>query len=210
MKHSTRKPLLQVLLDSGYFSRRKAYAYIKRGHIKINGRPVRDPGALVDPFTSSITFKGYRINPYVRRREYVMYNKPAGEFFVPRQIMHLLPLEPLEKEDMGLMILTNDPELLRKFRESHIKRTYIVKLSRPPADRLRIEGARYTTIGKNLLRLTTARLKFHQLREKIPGVVNVKRIEIEPIVLPDDLREGMYRALTEDERLALVDYILSR
>ena len=204
------KPLLQILLDSGYFPRRKAYAYIKRGHIKVNGKPVRDPRAMVDPFTSSITFKGYRINPYVRRKEYVMYNKPAGEFFVPREIMHLLPLEPLEKEDMGLLILTNDSELLRKFRESHIKRTYIVKLSRPPRDRLKIEGARYTTIGKNLLKLTTAKLRFHQLREKIPNVVNVKRIEIEPIVLPDDLGEGEYRPLSEDEKVALVDYILSR
>ncbi len=204
------KPLLQILLDSGYFPRRKAYAYIKRGHIKVNGKPVRNPNALVNPFSSSITFKGFRINPYVKKKEYVIYNKPAGEFFVPREIMHLLPLEPLEKEDMGLMILTNDPELLRKFRESHIKRTYIVRLSRPPRDRLRIEGAKYTTIGKNLLRLTTAKLRFHQLREKIPNVIDVKRIEIEPIVLPDDLEEGKYRPLSEDEKLALVDYVLSR
>ena len=205
-----RKPLLQILQDSGYFSRRKAFSYIKRGHIKVNGKPVRDPHAMVDPFLSSITFKGYRINPYAKKKEYVMYNKPSGEFFVPRRIMHLLPLEPLEKEDMGLVILTNDPQLLRKFRESYIKRTYIVRLARPLRDKFKIEGSRYTTIGRNLIKLTTAKLRFHQLREKIPGVVNVKRIEIEPIILPEDLEEGKFRPLTEDERLALVEYLLSR
>ncbi|GEM_PF-1206697 len=210
MRTSKPKRLIDILLDSGYFPRRKAFSYIKRGHIKVDGKPVRDPNAVIDPFSRRITFKGYRINPYVKKKEYVIYNKPPGEFFVPKKIMHLLPLEPLHAEDMGLMILTNDSELLRKFRNSYIKRTYIVKLKKPPKDRLRIEGAKYTTIGKNLIRLTTAKLKFHQLREKIPHVENVKRIEIEPIALPEDLKEGQYRHLEPDEELALVEFIMSR
>lgn len=210
MKNTGPRKLLNILLDSGFFPRRKAFSYIKRGHIKVDGKPVRDPDALIDPFSRRITFKGYRINPYVKKKEYVIYNKPAGEFFVPKRIMYLLPLEPLNVDDMGLMILTNDPELLRKFRQSFIKRTYIVKLKKPPKDRLKIEGAKYTTIGKNLIKLTTAKLKFHQLREKIPNVENIKRIEIEPIVLPEDLPEGEYRPLTPEEKLALIEFVMSR
>ena len=135
--------------QSGLCTRREAAHRIKGGLIKVNGEIIKDPATLIKP-TDLVTFGKKVLLPktdYV----YILVNKPKNTLSTPERVQDqksihnvfggkikdiLSPIEPLQKSDKGLLLLTNDPALINKLEDYNPKSevVYHVILDRPLSD----------------------------------------------------------------------------
>lgn len=117
----------KFLCDSGVGTRSQVKLLLKAGRVTVDGVPERDNGRKVDPAVQTVCLDGERLGGY--RRIVAMLNKPAGfvtatEDKTERTVMELLPpslramdLKPvgrLDKATEGLLLFTNDGELLHR------------------------------------------------------------------------------------------------
>ena len=117
----------KFLCDSGVGTRSQVKAILKSGRVTVDGRPEKDGSKKVDPALQIICLDGEVLGG--KRRAVVMLNKPAGyvtatEDPVEKTVMELLPeewkhldLKPvgrLEKATEGLLLFTNDGDLLHR------------------------------------------------------------------------------------------------
>ncbi|MDD6677942.1 MAG: pseudouridine synthase [Firmicutes bacterium] len=115
----------KFLADSGAGSRSQIRQILKSGKVSVDGRPIRDGSMKIDPMLHRILLDGKAM--LGRRRTVLMMNKPAGyvtatEDPVEKTVMELLPeeyrhldLKPvgrLDKATEGLLLFTNDGDLL--------------------------------------------------------------------------------------------------
>ena len=117
----------KFLTNAGIATRSQVKAILKTGRVRVDGRPVKDGAAKLDPERQTVTLDGEVVGG--KRRMVVMLNKPAG--FVTstedprdRTVMELLPkeyahqdLKPVGRPDKateGLLLFTNDGELLHR------------------------------------------------------------------------------------------------
>ena len=117
----------KFLCDSGVGTRSQVKVILKSGRVTVNGKPEKDPSKKIDPKTQTIMLDGEILGG--KRRAVVMLNKPAGfvtatEDPVEKTVMELLPpemkhldLKPvgrLDKATEGLLLFTNDGDLLHR------------------------------------------------------------------------------------------------
>ena len=117
----------KFLCDCGVGTRSQVKAIIKTGAVTLDGMVERDSGRKFDPDTQIVALQGEPLNR--RGRVVVMLNKPAGyvtatEDKTDKTVMELLPaqyrhlnLKPvgrLDKATEGLLLFTNDGELLHR------------------------------------------------------------------------------------------------
>ena len=117
----------KFLCDSGVGSRSQVKAILKSGRVTVDGKPEKDPGKKIDPQTQKIAMDGDVLGGM--RRAVIMLNKPAGfvtatEDPVEKTVMELIPqelkhldLKPvgrLDKATEGLLLFTNDGDLLHR------------------------------------------------------------------------------------------------
>ena len=117
----------KFLCDSGAGTRSQVKQLLKAGRVTVDGRTARDPGEKIDVQKQQIRLDGVPMGGYQRR--VVMLNKPEGfvtatEDAFDKTVMELLPepmgrwdLKPvgrLDKATEGLLLLTNDGELLHR------------------------------------------------------------------------------------------------
>lgn len=117
----------KFLCDSGAGTRSQVKAILKAGRVMVNGRPEKDGSIKIDPQSQTVTLDGEPLGG--KRRLVVMLNKPAGfvtatEDAQQKTVMELLPkkwahldLKPvgrLDKETEGLLLFTNDGDLLHR------------------------------------------------------------------------------------------------
>ena len=117
----------KYLCDSGVGTRSQVKAILKTGRVTVDGKAVKDGSVKVDSDKNVICLDGERLGG--KRRIVLMLNKPAGfvtatEDKTERTVMELLPqeykhldLKPvgrLDKATEGLLLFTNDGELLHK------------------------------------------------------------------------------------------------
>ena len=117
----------KFLCDSGVGTRSQVKVILKSGRVTVNGKPEKDPSKKIDPQTQVIMLDGEILGG--KRRAVVMLNKPAGfvtatEDPVEKTVMELLPpemkhldLKPvgrLDKATEGLLLFTNDGDLLHR------------------------------------------------------------------------------------------------
>ena len=115
----------KFLCDSGAGTRSQVKLLLKAGRVTVDGKVEKDNGRKIDPAKQVITLDGEVLGG--KRRVVVMLNKPAGfvtatEDAVERTVMELLPpemkhldLKPvgrLDKATEGLLLFTNDGDLL--------------------------------------------------------------------------------------------------
>ncbi len=117
----------KFLCDCGAGTRTQVKAIIKQGRVTVDGRPEKDAGRKIDPQKSRVCLDGEALGSV--GTVVVMLNKPEGfvtatEDKTEKTVMELLPeayrkldLKPvgrLDKMTEGLLLFTNDGDLLHR------------------------------------------------------------------------------------------------
>jgi len=129
------------IAKSGYCSRRKADALIKKGAVEVNGKKILEPFFDVRE-GHEVKIQGRLITP--QNYAYILFNKPAGVTttvsdrfaakkvvdFLPKELKGAYPVGRLDKNSSGLIILTNDGSLC--YRLTHpkfcVEKEYLIEL----------------------------------------------------------------------------------
>ena len=117
----------KFLCDSGAGTRSQVKQILKSGRVAVDGKAERDGSRKIDPQKQEVCLDGETLGG--KRRVVIMLNKPAGfvtatEDKNDRTVMELLPkeyahleLKPvgrLDKATEGLLLFTNDGDLLHR------------------------------------------------------------------------------------------------
>jgi 16S rRNA pseudouridine516 synthase len=117
----------KFLCDSGAGTRSQVKGILKAGRVTVDGLVERDNSRKIDPARQTVCLDGEVLGG--KRRLVVMLNKPAGfvtatEDKTERTVMELLPPEVraqdvkpvgrLDKATEGLLLFTNDGDLLHR------------------------------------------------------------------------------------------------
>lgn len=133
--------LNKYISNSGACSRRDADIYIQSGNVKVNGIPVVEMGYMVKP-GDVVNFDGMTLTP--ERKEYLLLNKPKNfttsfdENDMMRNVNELIrgatkaslqPVGRMDKNTTGLLLFTNDTDMIRKFGLPNQKSSKIYQVS---------------------------------------------------------------------------------
>jgi len=164
--------LARALSKLGYCSRSAAGRLIDQGHVRVNGRQVRDPEGPVRIEKDEISINGQIIK--TADRVYLMLNKPRGFVttasdekgrqtvysLLPADSQWLAPVGRLDKASEGLLLLTNDSAWAARITEpaTHLDKTYHVQIAALADEHLLLALATGVTEGGDLLKAKRARL----------------------------------------------------
>ncbi|MGH2665739.1 pseudouridine synthase [Flavobacterium sp.] len=133
--------LNKYISNSGACSRRDADIYIQSGNVKVNGVPVTEMGYMVKP-GDVVNFDGMTLIP--ERKEYLLLNKPKNfttsfdENDMNRNVAELVrgatnakiqAVGRMDKNTTGLLLFTNDTDMIRKFSLPNQKSSKIYQVS---------------------------------------------------------------------------------
>jgi len=133
--------LNKYISNSGVCSRRDADIYIQSGNVKVNGIPVIEMGYLVKP-GDVVNFDGAVLTP--EKKEYILLNKPKNfttaleEGQENRNVLELVrgatnakiaSVGRMDKNTTGLLLFTNDTDMIRKFGLPNQKSSKIYQVS---------------------------------------------------------------------------------
>lgn len=139
--------LQKILSRAGVASRRRAEELILAGRVKVNGKAVRELGVRADFAADEISVDGQTLRRPTFHR-YFAYYKPRGivvtkrDDFGRKTVFDLLDLPKavnsvgrLDKESEGLLLLTDDGELLQRYTHPsfQVKKVYQVRVTRLPS-----------------------------------------------------------------------------
>lgn len=124
--------LNKFIASSGLCSRRKADELIESGKVFVNGKMIKELGYQVSSKDKVVIDKKL-IKP--QRMEYYKFYKPAGYIttaddekgrktiydVIPKELRHLKPVGRLDKDSTGLLIMTNDGELINQLTHPSVK-----------------------------------------------------------------------------------------
>ena len=117
----------KFLCDSGAGTRSQVKQILKTGRVFVDGKPEKDGSRKIDPGRNQVTLDGMPMGG--KRRLVVLMNKPAGFItatedpsdktvmeLLPEELRHLelKPVGRLDKATEGLLLFTNDGELLHR------------------------------------------------------------------------------------------------
>jgi 16S rRNA pseudouridine516 synthase len=225
----------KFLCDSGVGTRSQVKVILKSGRVTVDGKPEKDGSRKIDPAIHLVCLDGDRLGGY--RQIVVMLNKPAGyvtatEDPVEKTVMELLPpqfqnldLKPvgrLDKATEGLLLFTNDGDLLHRLisPKKEIPKVYYAQHEGRAGEEdvaafaagltLRDETnclpAKLEPLGPGESLITVCEGKYHQVRRMMASrgmhVTYLERREEGGLTL-GNLPRGQVRELTEEE-LALL------
>lgn len=132
--------LNKYIASSGICSRRKADELIEAGAVLVNGKKVSELGYSVQP-KDKVFVNGKLIHPV--KHEYYRFYKPAGYIttmddekgrktiydLLPESLHSLKPVGRLDKDSTGLLILTNDGDLINDLTHPSVKVPKLYRVS---------------------------------------------------------------------------------
>ena len=221
----------KFLADSGAGTRSQVKSIIKAGRVSVDGAIQKDVGAKIDPNIQIICLDGEPLRG--KQRLVVMLNKPAGfitatEDKQDRTVMELLPkdlqgrgLNPvgrLDKATEGLLLFTNDGDLLHRLisPKKEVPKVYYAKHEGTATDEDVAAFASGLTLGDGTVCLsaklkplgpgesliTVCEGKYHQVRRMMASrgmpVIYLERQQEGNLHL-GDLPRGQIRLLSDDE-----------
>ena len=228
----------KFLSECGVATRKEAVKAGKAGLVTVNGKCVRDLSEHLNPESAVVTFLGKKVE--YRRFTYVMLNKPEGyvsatddkslpfvtELLPPElRKMELFPVGRLDKDTVGLMILTNNGKLAHALLspKRHVKKIYRFLSAEPlidGAEELFLNGVtlkdgyecKSAVLKLNPERtggeITLTEGKYHQIKRMIASTGNrvsyLERIRFADITLDEGLGRGEWRMLKKEE-IALLE-----
>ncbi len=216
----------------GISSRSECLTLIKKGKVTVNGERVKTPSLKVDIEKDDIRLNDEKLT--LKKFVYIMLHKPLGVVsstdegeqttvidIIPDSMKRdgLFPCGRLDKDTLGLVILTNDGQSAhrRLAPKTHAEKEYIFKTAEvvTEQDLLKIEKGvtlkdGYVTMPCKV-KLTSEREgvitlvegKYHEIKRIFGSLGNkityLKRISFAGIYLDQDLKEGECRYLTQTE-----------
>ena len=221
----------KFLCDSGVGTRSQVKAILKAGRVAVDGKPEKDNGRKIDPKTQTVTLDGEVLGGY--RRIVLMLNKPEGfvtatEDKNDKTVMDLLPAEyrnldlkpvgRLDKATEGLLLFTNDGDLLHRLisPKKEVPKVYYAKHEGTAGeadvaafekgltlrDGLECLPAKLEPLGPGESLVTVCEGKYHQVRRMMASrsmtVLYLERRQEGALVL-GDLPRGQVRELTQEE-----------
>ena len=226
----------KVLANAGYGSRKEVKKIVKNKQIRVNGEIVMDSSVYVDPNKDEIYILDEKLD--YREYVYIMLNKPTGVISAvvdsrEKTVVDLLedrdyfmaphPVGRLDKDTVGLLILTNDGNMSHRVLSPrrHVMKKYYVRVNLKLEDK-HIQAFKKGIVLEDKYLCKSAELdiitsgqeeseayvtiyegKFHQIKrmfEAIGGnVLYLQRVQFADIKLDINLKEGEYRYLTDEE-----------
>jgi 23S rRNA pseudouridine2605 synthase len=183
--------LNKIIADAGITSRRGADELIADGRVTVDGRPIRELGAKIDPDNHEVAVDGETIRRSLTK-SYLVLHKPKGVLstmydpegrpsladFIDLRKERLFHVGRLDKDSEGLILLTNDGDLT--FRATHpsfgLEKTYIIEF----------EGRLETGVDKVLL-------KGVELEDGMGRVLSFKQLSANWIEVK--IHEGRYHII---------------
>lgn len=222
----------KFLTSTGNASRSEAAKAARRGEIRVNGVAVTKADTKIDPETDTIEYKGKRI--IYRKKIFIMLNKPQGYVsstdgkdgetvvsLLPEELQKcgIFPCGRLDKDTLGLMILTNDGETAHYLLspKRHVSKMYYVRtekvVSASDVSALengisldhgdRAKPAKVELLDSRSLYVTITEGMYHQIKRMLEAVDNkvvyLERVEFATLPLDSSLGRGEWRFLTESE-----------
>ncbi len=228
----------KYLSDCGLGSRRDIKNIIKKASVKVDDVIAKDPGMQVDPDHARVEVNGETVA--YQRFSYIMMNKPPGVVTAvsdsrDKTVMDLMegpipkdlsPVGRLDKDTVGLLLLTNDGPLAHRLLspKTHVPKTYFATVTSNErymdetdvaAFKEGIELSDFTCLPATLqivdrrdgfstdVRITICEGKFHQIKRMCGArgfnVIYLKRESMGGLTLDETLPEGKYRPLTGEE-----------
>ena len=228
----------RYLSDMAIASRKESAAVARRGGVLVNGTVVKDASRHIDPEHDRVSYLGREI--VYRRFTYVMLNKPEGYVSATEdrslpcvlellddelRHMELFPVGRLDRDTVGLMILTNNGPLGHDLLSPrhHVQKDYRFSCESAlcaDAERLFSEGividggehCKSAVLVADADRMggviTLTEGKYHQIKRMLCAIDNrityLERIRFGGLTLDPALARGEYRLLTDDE-IALLE-----
>lgn len=134
--------LNKYIASSGLCSRRKADEFIESGQVSVNGKIVTELGYQIGK-NDKVLINNKQIKPL--KLEYYRFYKPAGYIttsedekgrktiydVIPPELKKLKPIGRLDRESTGLIIMTNDGDLINEMTHPSIKipKIYMVTIN---------------------------------------------------------------------------------
>lgn len=220
----------KFISETGFCSRREADKLVDRGRVTINGA-VALLGSQAEP-GDDVRIDGKRIGAQ-RHHVYIMLNKPVGitstsEAHIEGNIVdfighaeRIFPIGRLDKDSEGLILLTNDGDVVNPILRSEGKheKEYIVTVDKPitpsfvkgMSEGVHILGSltlpcQVTQVTNRVFRIILTEGRNRQIRRMCQAfgyhVRRLQRVRIMNIEL-GGLAVGKWRDLTEQERMEL-------
>ena len=226
----------KFLCDSGAGTRSQVKQILKTGRVQVDGKPEKDGSRKIDPARNEVTLDGTQMGG--KYRAVYMMNKPAGyvtatEDPAEKTVMELLPeslrhleLKPvgrLDKATEGLLLFTNDGDLLHRLisPRKEVPKVYYARhegiasqsdvdafaAGLTLADGTVCRSAVLGPLGAGESMITVCEGKYHQVRRMMASrgmtVTYLERRREGGLTL-ENLPRGSVRPLREEE-IALLD-----
>ena len=225
----------KFIVEAGLASRTEIAKVARSGGIAVNGQTVRRASGHIDPTTDTVTYLGREV--IWREFTYVMLNKPDGYVSATDDLLNptvltllpdelqkigLFPCGRLDKNTLGLMILTNNGPLSHKLLspKNHVSKKYRFTVKFPISEddvtllEAGVDIGGYVTapckvemIDERNGFITLTEGKYHQIKLMAEAVHNqityLERVTFGPIALDESLERGQWRHLTPEEQNAL-------
>ena len=220
----------KLLSSTGTASRSEALRAVRAGRVLVNGKTATKSDMPVDPERDEVVYFGKAVA--YRKQTYIMLNKPEGYVSATEDgrdptVLELLPSElsrlglfpcgRLDKNTLGLMLLTDNGELahflLSPKRHVSKKYRFVSKFPITEEAKAALEGGVdiggyvtkpckvEVTDGGGYITLTEG--KYHQIKLMLDAVGNkvreLERLTFGPLTLDPSLGRGEWRFLTDEE-----------
>lgn len=221
----------KFLCDCGAGTRSQVKAILKSGRVTVDGKPEKDSSRKIDPSVNQIFLDGERLGAV--GTVVVLMNKPQGyvtatEDKTEKTVMELLPeaykhldLKPvgrLDKATEGLLLFTNDGDLLHRLisPKKQVPKVYYARHEGTAGeadvsafaegmqlrDGTKCLPAVLQPIGKGESLVTVCEGKYHQVRRMMAAremhVTYLERRQ-EGLLVLGDLPRGQVRQLSPEE-----------
>ncbi len=226
----------KILSNLGYGSRKEIKIMMKKGIVKIDNEVLKDSSCQIDPEKAVIEINGETV--VYKKNIYIMMNKSPGvisatydkfdptvvDLLEPEDaVFNPFPVGRLDKDTVGLLLLTNDGELNHKLiaPKYHVDKVYYAHINARVSDKdeksflkgiVLDDGYRCLPGKLDIVKsedslsevlVTIHEGKFHQVKRMFQSlgkeVIYLKRVKFGPLDLDEELEEGQYRELTEKE-----------
>ena len=222
----------KFLCDSGAGTRSQVKLILKAGRVTVDGVTVRDNSLKIDPDRQAVCLDGSPLGG--KRRVVLMLNKPAGYItatedpkeptvmqLLPEQYRHmeLKPVGRLDKATEGLLLFTNDGDLLHRLisPKKEIPKIYYARHEGTATaediqafsaglelrDGLICLSAKLEPLGPGESLITVCEGKYHQVKRMFASIGNkvvaLRRVKMGGLDLDPTLSEGECREITAEE-----------